>query len=389
MNYIRELSLNQELPMGDGEGVCPNVFQGQQVPTEIAQCDLELQQLRSILDSTVFPGGLIGSSPAIGAIHQLIAKTIDRNFQVLIMGETGTGKELVARCIHYSGTRRNCPFVAVDCSALTPTLVESELFGYARGAFTGAMRDRNGLFQAADTGTIFLDEIGELPKELQSKLLRVVQEGEVRRLGSTKTLPVDVRVIAATNVDLRLAAADGRFRQDLYYRLSVFPITIPPLRDRKSDIPLLVTSFIQKHADPNRPITGIGKDFWQSVMSRDWPGNVRELENYVERCIALGSGPILQDEDGCPILRLTGDNILARSGAQRLDVMERRTIFEALDETNGDRVAAARILGIGKTTLYRKIKTYGLNSRFSRASHCQELLNRAVERPFIEREFTR
>src|SRR5712691_6323511 len=196
MNCIRELSLNQEVPMGDGEGVCPNVFQEQQVPTEISQCDFELQRLRSILDSSVFPGGLIGSSPAIRAIHQLIEKTIDRVFQVLILGENGTGKELVARCIHYSGVRKNCPFVAVDCSALAPTLFESELFGYVRGAFTGAIRDRKGLFQAADTGTIFLDEIGELPKELQGKLLRAVQEGEVRRLGSTETLPVDVRIIA-------------------------------------------------------------------------------------------------------------------------------------------------------------------------------------------------
>ncbi len=372
--------------MGDGEGICPNVFQEQQVPTE---SDLEFQQLRRIVDSTAFPGGLIGCSPQIRAIHELIEKTRDHNFPVLILGESGTGKELVARCVHFSGSRKTRPFVAVECPAITMTLFESELFGHVRGAFTGASRDHNGLFQAAHTGTLLLDEVGELPKELQAKLLRAIQEREVRRVGSTKTLPVDVRVIAATNVDLRLAAADGRFRQDLYYRLNVFPITMPPLRDRKSDIPLLVTSFIPKHADPNRPITGIGKDFWQSVMSRDWPGNVRELENYVERCIALGSGPILQDEDGCPILRLTGDNILVRSGAQRLDVMERRTIFEALDETNGDRVAAARILGIGKTTLYRKIKTYGLNTRFSRVGHCQELLNRAVERQFIEEEFTR
>src|SRR5260370_21907372 len=190
MNCIRELALNREVPMGDGEGVCPNVFQEQQVPAEISQCDLELQQLRSILDSTVFPGGLIGSSPAIRAIHQLIAKTIDRDFQVLILGETVTGKELVARCIRYSGVRKSGPFVAVDCAALTPTLFESELFGYVRGAFTGAVRDRKGLFQAADTGTIFLDEIGELPKELQAKLLRAVQERQVRRLGSPQSLPI-------------------------------------------------------------------------------------------------------------------------------------------------------------------------------------------------------
>jgi len=349
--------------MGDKESACPNVFEEQQVPTETAQCDLELQQLRSILDSTVFPGGLIGCSPAIRAIHQLIAKTIDRDFQVLILGETGTGKELVAGCIHYSGTRKSSPFVAVDCSALTPTLFESELFGYVRGAFTGAVRDRKGLFQAADTGTIFLDEIGELPKELQGRLLRAVQEGQVRRLGSTETLPVDVRVIAATNRDLKQAVEKGEFREDLYYRLNVFQITVPPLRQRRADIPLLVAAFLKKYDDPSRPITGIAREFWTELMGYEWRGNVRELESLVERSIALGSGPILRDEDECRPLWQTGQNIERRC-AQPLSVVEKHTILAALNETGGDKVAAARILGIGKTTLYRKIKEYRFSTLF-------------------------
>ena len=350
--------------MGDGEGACPNVLQEQQVPTQTEQCDLELQQLRSILDSTVFPGGLIGSSPAIRAIHQLIVKTIDRDFQVLIMGETGTGKELVARCIHYSGMRKHCPFVAVDCSALTSTLFESELFGYVRGAFTGAMTDRKGLFRAADTGTIFLDEIGELPKEFQSKLLRVVQEGEVRPLGSTETLPVDVRVIAATNRDLQQALEKGEFREDLYYRLNVFQITVPPLRQRRVDLPLLAAAFLKKYEDPSRPITSIAREFWRELMNYDWPGNVRELENLVKRSIALGSGPILRDEDQCKLLSAERDKNIERRCAEPLSVLEKRTILRALKETDGDKIAAARILGIGKTTIYRKIKEYRLETPF-------------------------
>ena len=346
--------------MADDEGVSLHEFE-QQVPTETTRPDPELQNLQRILGSTVFPGGLIGSSPAIQAIHTLIAKTVDRDFQVLILGETGTGKELVARCVHFSGTRKDRPFVAVDCSAISATLFESELFGYVRGAFTGAAQDHKGLFQAAETGTLFLDEIGELPKELQSKLLRVIQEGEVRRVGSTETLPLDVRVIAATNRDLKQAVEKGEFREDLYYRLNVFEITVPPLRHHKLDIPLLVAAFLRKYDDPVRPITGIASEFWVDVMGYDWPGNIRELENMVERSIALGSGPILRDEDRRQLLCRTGKSIERRC-AEPLAALEKRTILKAIAETNGDRPAAARILGIGKTTLYRKLKGYGFSS---------------------------
>jgi transcriptional regulator with PAS, ATPase and Fis domain len=317
------------------------------------KADYELQGLQRRLQGTASPGGLVGTSAAMQAVQRLIAKAVGHHFPVVILGETGTGKELVARSIHYSGSGRDRPFVPVDCSSLTPTLIESELFGYVRGAFTGAAQDKKGLFQAANGGTLFLDEIGELPKELQAKLLRAVQEGEVRRVGSTQGLPVDVRIVAATNRDLKQAAEDGTFREDLYYRLNVFPITLPPLREHPCDIPLLVTTFLNKYADPTRPITSVAKELWAELMTYDWPGNVRELENFVERSIALGSGPELRNED--PSVNL--------SSATQLWVMERRAILEALRETAGDKIAAARILGIGKTTVYRKLKQYQEFSR--------------------------
>ncbi len=331
---------------------------GDQAEAPTAQCNQELRKLQSTLDSSVFPGGLIGCSPEIRAIHQLIEKTIDHIFPVLILGETGTGKELVAQCVHFSGSRKTRPFVPVDCSSITMTLFESELFGYVRGAFTGASRDHNGLFQAAHTGTLLLDEIGELPKELQAKLLRAIQQREVRRVGSTETLPVDVRVIAASNRDLKQAVEKGAFREDLYYRLNVFEIALPALRQRRRDIPLLVASFVNKYGDPKRPIMGIANDFWNAAMSYDWPGNVRELEGFVARCIAIGSGPMLHDEGRSMLLWRTGVGIERRS-AEPLGVVERRTVLKAISETGGDKRAAARILGIGKTTLYRKLKQYG------------------------------
>lgn len=343
----------------DREGTVDR-FQEDGLPQKSTRQYFELKRLRHVLDTTVFPGGLIGSSPKIRAIHQLIEKT-DHGFPVLILGETGTGKELVARCVHLSGARKTGPFVPVDCSAITITLFESELFGHVRGAFTGASRDHSGLFQAAHAGTLLLDEIGELPKELQAKLLRAIQEREVRPVGSTETLPVDVRIIAATNRDLKQAVETGAFREDLYYRLDVFEITLPALRHRRQDIPLLVASFLSKYADPDRQITGIADDFWSATMSHQWPGNVRELESFVHRCIAIGSGPILHDEDRCMPLWRTGVGIERRS-AEPLDVLERRTILKAMSETAGDKIAAARILGIGKTTLYRKLKEYRFNS---------------------------
>jgi len=322
--------------------------------------NLELHALRSQLASVISPGGLIGVSPGMRMIHDLILKATDRPFPVLILGETGTGKELVARSIHNLGLRRRAPFIAVDCSSLTQTLIETELFGHLRGAFTGADANKKGLVEAADTGTLFLDEIGELPAELQAKLLRVIQEREVRPIGSAHARPIDVRFIAATHRDLRIAVANGRFRSDLYDRLNVIPIVMPPLRERKADIPLLVTAFLTKHADSARPIESISEDFWHLVGSFSWPGNVRELENHVARCIALGSGPILRNEGDFPIPENITDDC-PTNGAESLAALERRAIMRTLKATNGDKIAAARMLGIGKTTLYRKLKEYGQN----------------------------
>ncbi len=322
--------------------------------------NLELHALRAQLASMISPGGLIGVSAPMRTVHELIRKATDRPFPVLILGETGTGKELVARCIHNLGLRRHAPFVAVDCSSLTQTLIESELFGHLRGSFTGADANRKGLVEAADTGTLFLDEIGELPLELQAKLLRVIQEHEVRPVGSAQARPINVRFIAATHCDLRTAAAAaaGRFRSDLYYRLNVIPIEMPPLRERKADIPLLVAAFLERHADPMRPVETISSEFWRFVTSHNWPGNVRELENFVARSIALGSGPVLRNEDSCPIPEKLADNCSA-TDTQSLAQLERSAIMKALKVTKGDKIAAARILGIGKTTVYRKVKEYG------------------------------
>ncbi len=342
--------------------LCTDEKQGPEQNPLLEQLNLELQALRGQLESMVSPGGLIGVSLRIRRIHSLIGKARDNTFPVIILGETGTGKELVARCIHNSGPRKHAAFIAVDCSSLTPTLIESELFGHMRGAFTGADTNKKGLVEAADTGTLFLDEIGELPRELQAKLLRLIQEHEVRPVGSTDAKPVNVRFIAATHRDLKHAVDEGAFRRDLYYRLNVIPIEMPPLRERKGDVPLLVTAFLKKHGDSMRPIETICQDFWRSAMSRDWPGNVRELENFVARCIALGSGPTLRDEDGCLIPEEIGNNALAETDTHRLDAMERYTIVKVLKETKGDKTAAARILGIGKTTIYRKLKQYDQNS---------------------------
>jgi two-component system response regulator HydG len=303
--------------------------------------------------------GLIGTSAKMQQVYDLIRKVSQHAYPVLILGESGTGKELVARSIHNLGPRRTKPIAPIDCSALVPTLIESELFGHAKGAFTGAHRTAKGLFEGASEGTLFLDEIGELPVELQSKLLRVLQEKEIRPIGSTERIPIDVRVIAATNRDLEVAVRERTFRQDLYFRLNVVQIKLPPLRERKTDLPLLVNHFLEKFSDHREPARNISDDALRRLMAYDWPGNVRELENTIERAVALTTSSILQGSDVLPDLeyesaaRLPGDNELVPLGE-----LERRAIFLALRQTGGDKQAAARLLGIGKTTLYRKLEQY-------------------------------
>jgi DNA-binding NtrC family response regulator len=319
----------------------------------------ENQLLREQLRTRPGFGGLIGVSERMQRVYKMIEKVSQHEYPVLILGESGTGKELVARSVHFSGARKLHPFTPVDCSALVPTLIESELFGYVKGAFTGAVQAKQGLLESAQGGTLFLDEIGDLPVDMQAKLLRVLQEREVKPVGSTERRRIDVRIIAATNRDLEAAIRNGSFRQDLYFRLNVVQIKLPPLRERKSDIPLLVTSFLDKFTDPQGPARTISEDAMRRLVAYDWPGNVRELENAIERAVALGSGPIVHVGDLPSSLHYpSSERAPEKEELLPLEELERRAILRMLRETGGDKLAAARMLGIGKTTLYRKLKQY-------------------------------
>jgi DNA-binding NtrC family response regulator len=325
--------------------------------------DLQLENrlLREQLRTRPGFGGLIGVSEKMQRVYKVVEKVSQHNYPVLILGESGTGKELVARSIHFLGSRKERPFVPVDCSSLVPTLIESELFGYVKGAFTGALQAKQGLIEAAQGGTLFLDEIGDMPVDMQAKLLRALQEHEVKPVGSTERRHFNVRIIAATNRDLESAIRTGAFRQDLYFRINVVQIKLPPLRDRKSDLPILVASFLEKFAGPQGPVRSLSEDAMRRLIAYDWPGNVRELENVIERAVALGSGPIISTADLPSTLQYpTGDRAPEKNEVLPLEELERRAILRTLRETSGDKLAAARILGIGKTTLYRKLKQYNV-----------------------------
>jgi len=326
---------------------------------------VELQQenrlLREQLRTRPGFGGLIGVSAKMQRIYKMVEKVSQHEYPVLILGESGTGKEMVARSVHFSGPRKDRPFAPVDCSSLVPTLIESELFGYVKGAFTGAIQAKQGLLEAAAGGTLFLDEIGDMPVDLQAKLLRALQEREVKPVGSTERRRINVRVIAATNRDLESAIRTGAFRQDLYFRLNVVQMKLPALRDRKSDIPLLVTSFLEKFSGMHGSTRTISDDAMRRLIAYDWPGNVRELENAIERAVALGSGPIVHVGDLPSNLQYSSsERAPDRNEILPLEELERRAILKTLRETSGDKLAAARILGIGKTTLYRKLKQYNM-----------------------------
>jgi DNA-binding NtrC family response regulator len=328
----------------------------------LLEVDQENRILREQLRTRPGFGGLIGTSAKMQRVYRLIEKVSQHNYPVLILGESGTGKELVARSIHFSGSRRSKPFVPVDCSALVPTLIESELFGYVKGAFTGAMHAKTGLMESAGSGTLFLDEIGDMPIDLQAKLLRAIQEREVKPVGSTDRISIAVRVIAATNRDLDAAVRQGQFRQDLFFRLNVVQIKLPPLRERKTDIPLLVNAFLEKFSDGGN-VRAISEEAMARLIAYDWPGNIRELENAIERAVALGSGPILHVGDLPSGLHYAaGDRVSQADELMPLEELERRAILRALREAGGDKLAAARLLGIGKTTLYRKLKQYETES---------------------------
>jgi len=303
--------------------------------------------------------GLLGESRAMQAVYKVIEKASQHSYAVLILGESGTGKELVARAIHSSGPRRNRPFVPVDCTSLVATLVESELFGYVEGAFTGAVRAKRGLVETANQGTLFLDEIGDLPPDLQAKLLRVLQEREVRPVGGTKPIPITPRVIAATNRDLETAVSSGKFRQDLYFRLNVVEVRLPPLRERKDDVPLLIVHLLDKFCEGRGEVRTFSREALRLLTNYDWPGNVRELENAVARALALSSNAVLGVEDLPPCVQYMASQPRRESPEHvPLDELKRHAIFRALRDTGGDRLAAARLLGIGKTTIYRKLKDY-------------------------------
>jgi two-component system response regulator AtoC len=334
----------------------------------------ENQFLRDRMDTETQLHGIVGSSAKIQDVLRMVSRLKDTRTPVLITGESGTGKELVARAIHFRGSFANRPFVAVDCGSLVPTLIESELFGYEKGAFTGALKARTGLFQSADGGTIFLDEIGELPLELQAKLLRVLQEKEIRPVGSNQRTKVDVRVIAATNRDLEKEYRTGTFRKDLYFRLNVVTVHVPALRERRSDIPMLSHWFLDRCA-PGRAVQ-VTNAAMKALLQYDWPGNVRELENCIERALALGNQQSI-DLDDLPSA-IASEPAAVREPAissgesfstTDLEDIERCTIERVFQQVKGDKVLAGKMLGISRATLYRKLKRYNIGSRSLAASH--------------------
>jgi len=307
-------------------------------------------------------GSIIGRAPEMERLYRIISKAAHSTHPVLILGESGTGKELVARSIHFSGPYKEKPFIPVDCGSLVPTLIESELFGYVKGAFTGAAHAKEGLLAIAEGGTVLLDEVGELPTDLQAKLLRAIQEKEIRPVGSTKRVPINVRILAATNRDLEQAVAQGTFRRDLYFRLNVLSLRVPPLRERRQDIPLLIAHFLDRLCRSTGQERTLTDEAMKLILAYDWPGNVRDLENCLERAWALTSGPLLHVSDLPPALQGMPSHVAeAGNGLPKIIPMaelEKQTILSTIEQVNGDKLAAARLLGIGKTTLYRKLKEY-------------------------------
>ena len=340
--------------------------------------DLERQNVHGHPDEGA---PLVGRSPAMRAIYDMVARVADSPSTVLITGESGTGKELVAKALHRGSSRRDKPLIKVNCAAIPKDLVESELFGYEKGAFTGAVGSKPGRFELADGGTLFLDEIGEIPVEMQVKLLRALQESEFERVGGIKTLRVDVRLIAATNRDLKSLIQDGRFREDLYYRLAVVPIALPPLRERREDIPLLVEHFIEKYDRRlGKRVEGIEEEALQILLNSSWPGNIRELENLMERSVLFADGPRIEAHALPDSLRERGPQpavpiaavgplgaIAAPSGASMKEIvrqaqaeLERELITRALEETGGNVTRAAKRLQISRKSLQVKMKELGL-----------------------------
>jgi len=344
-------------------------FSPEELRTRVAQLhkiwELE-EENRNLRVRLAFQFGfdrLVGNSTAILRLKETVAQVGLSDTSILIQGETGTGKELVAMAIHHHSPRSRKEFVPVDCAAISETVIESELFGHVKGAFTGAHISTLGLIRSADKGTLFLDEIGELSPAIQAKLLRTIQEREVRPVGSSKSYPVDVRILAATNLDLAEEVALGNFREDIYYRLNVVTVNVPPLRDRREDIPLLAKYFVKRLAADFSPVADLSQEALICLERYNWPGNIRELENVIRRAVALGKGEMIMPEDLPPnIYVLPGKSAQAIDSLEddSLAAYEKNAIENALTRSENNRKKAAQILGIGEATLYQKIKKYGI-----------------------------
>jgi len=334
----------------------------------LRQENRQLKERIKEIEGNITFGNLVAKSEAMQSMFRIAAKAAQFKTTVLILGDSGTGKELIARAIHFEGERSNMPLIPVNCGGIPETLLESELFGYKKGAFTGADKNKKGLFQEAGGGTIFLDEIGELPLALQVKLLRVLQENEIRMIGDSKSMKIDVRVIAATAKNLAEEVKKGAFREDLFYRLNVLPIKIPPLRDRAEDIPLLCDHFIDRFNDRlNKEIKGIAPAAMSQLLDYSWPGNVRELENMIERALVLAEDSLLLPDHFPAELgrNLDGGQMDGMFNGHSLKVarkfMEKKLITKALEKTGGNRTQAARLLEISHPSLLSKIKTYNID----------------------------
>ena len=367
------LYYRQRRPVHDDRGtVIGDLYVYRDLTRDVAieQMQAEVRSLREALETTYSFEGIVGSSPPMQRVYALMKRAMEVDVTVLIRGESGTGKELVAKALHFNGARRKGPFLAVNCAAVPEALIESELFGHEQGAFTGATRSKVGYFERAHGGTILLDEIADMKPALQAKLLRVLQERELQRVGGTSTIPVDVKVIAATNRDLEAAMRSGAFREDLYYRLAAFPIVIPPLRERREDIPQLVNHVLKQYAERStEPVKRISQSAMRKLVSYDWPGNVRELSGVVERAAMMETTGTIH-ATGLPVHlhsarpeRSASEESAAPPQMLRLDVVERQAVLRALEASAHNVTRAAHALGINRGTLHRKLKKYGLFPR--------------------------
>jgi Nif-specific regulatory protein len=367
-----ESDLEYSLAVADTVGVAlAQINKQKELASNLTQARKENINLREMLQVS---NEIVGSSSQIQMVHHLIARAAEGKTALLIRGESGTGKELIARAVHLASLRKSKPFICLNCAAISETLLESELFGHEKGAFTGATDRKTGKFEAADTGTLFLDEIGEMSPALQAKVLRVLENNAFERVGGNTTITSDVRIITATNRDLEKEVAAGRFRHDLFFRLRILEIIVPPLRKRQSDIPILADFFLDRFCkETGRKYTGFHQGAMQTLMSYRWPGNVRELKNIIERAVVLGTEPLILEQDLLlSKLSTTGESHILTPDTNKhdrdlfvplsLDDVERNHIIRTLEHTNWNKSLSAKQLGIERTTLDRKIKRYNIES---------------------------